>query len=476
MRDFVVMSIVLPWAMVALRHPWVGVLLWVWVSLMNPHRYTWGFAYNAPVAMIAGAATLLGLSFTAAKKSPFRASPTVWFVLLAIWITFSWLLGANPSEQFPQWDKVMKVYLMVLVTLMLFHSKTQIFCLVWVLTLSVALLSAKGGLFTIATAGSYRVWGPPGSWIYGNNEFAVATIMTIPLLRFMQLQVKKKWLSLTLVTMMLLAAASALGSQSRGGFLAIVAMTTLLWWRGQKRIRNGLLLLTLGLLMIAAMPSTWNERMDTIETYEEDASALGRLSAWWVAFRIAQNYPFGVGFSATSPELFERYSPYGSQFGHPVAHSIWFQMMGHHGFVGFFLFLAVWVSTWFVAGKLRKAAAKRPHIKWVGDLGAMAQVCIVGYAVGGSFLQLGYYDFPYYVMAVVCITYAWVRQEAWQTDRPEPGGWRSLIGLADDPRGAPNSAASGGTAPGGTQPNLAGTTVRALVRRESVPAGPSSER
>jgi len=159
---------------------------------------------------------------------------------------------------------------------------------------------------------------------------------------------------------------------------------------------------------------------------------------------VAQNYPFGVGFNATSPALFEAFSPYGTQFGQPAAHSIWFQMMGHHGFIGFFLFLAVWVSTWFVAGKLRKAAAQRSDIKWVGDLGAMAQVCVVGYAAGGAFLQMGYYDFPYYVMAIVCITYAWVRRESWQIDRPEPGGWRTLIGLADaagvNPSSLPNGA------------------------------------
>jgi probable O-glycosylation ligase (exosortase A-associated) len=196
--------------------------------------------------------------------------------------------------------------------------------------------------------------------------------------------------------------------------------------------------------MIAAMPATWSDRMGTIETFEEDASALGRLSAWWVAFRIAQNYPFGIGFDATSAALFEAFSPYGSDFGQPVAHSIWFQMMGHHGFFGFFLFLAVWVSTWFVAGKLRKAAAQRPDIKWVGDMGAMAQVCVVGYAAGGAFLNLGYYDFPYYVMAIVCITYGWVRREAWQTDRPEPGGWRTLIGLADA-TGATGATPSGTT-------------------------------
>ncbi len=430
MRDVLVIGTILPWAMLALRHPWLGVLLWVWVSLMNPHRFTYGFAYDAPVAMVAAVATLVGLVFARGKDNPIKGPPVVWFLLLTAWITLSWIMGLDRAEQFGQWEKVMKVNLMVVVALILFRSKLQIFLLVWVLTLSVALLSVKGGIFTILHGGSYRVWGPPGSWIEGNNDFAVATIMTIPLLRFMQLQVSNKWLSRALTTMMLLCAASALGSHSRGALLAIVAMTVVLWWRGSNRVRNGIVLLVLGVAMVAAMPSNWSDRMDTIQTYQEDASALGRLSAWWVSFRIAQNYPFGVGFRITSPELFEAFSPYGTQFGQPVAHSIWFQMMGHHGFVGFLLFLAVWVSTWRVAAKLRRAASGRDDIRWIGDLGAMSQVCLVGYAVGGAFLQLGYYDFPYYVMAVTCMSYAWVKREAWTSDVPQPGGWRSVIGVA----------------------------------------------
>ena len=42
----------------------------------------------------------------------------------------------------------------------------------------------------IATGGNYRVWGPPESFIEGNNELALALVMTIPLMRFLQMQFK----------------------------------------------------------------------------------------------------------------------------------------------------------------------------------------------------------------------------------------------------------------------------------------------
>lgn len=449
MRDVLVMSVVLSLAVVALRRPWIGVLLWLWVSLMNPHRFTYGFAHDAPVSMIAALATLVGFLFEKDKSSPFKAAPVGLFVAFTVWVTISWLMGLDPKDQYPQWDKVMKVNFMVIVCLMLIRTREQILVLAWVLTLSVALLSVKGGVFTVLHAGSYRVWGPPGSWIEGSNEFAVATIMTIPLLRFLQLQVSGKWLKRAFTAAMLLAAASALGSYSRGALLAIIAMTTVLWWRGRNRGRNGVLLLVLGLAMVAAMPDTWSSRMDTIQTYDEDASALGRISAWWVSWNLALSHPFGVGFNIARPELFLAHSPYGMQYGTPVAHSIWFQVMGHHGFIGFFIFLALWVSTWFCAAGLRRAAQGQPQLKWVHDLGSMAQVSIVGYCVGGAFLQLAYYDFPYYVMALVVLTHAWVRRRAWETEPPlQPTRWRQALGLMPPPaQPLPSATASAPTRP-----------------------------
>ena len=437
MRDVAIMSIVLMLAVVALRRPWIGVLLWVWVSLMNPHRFAFGFAHDAPVAMIAALATLIGFVATRDRESPFKGPGVTLFVIFTCWITLTWALGFDPADQFAQWDKIMKVNIMVLVCLMLMRTKEQIFVLAWVLTLSVGLLSIKGGIFTIVNGGNYRVWGPSGSWIAGSNEFAVATIMVIPLLRFLQLQVTNKLLSRLMLLGMLLCAASALGSHSRGALLAILAMSTVLWWRGTNRIRNGLIFVALGVIALQFMPDHWTQRMDTIETFEEDRSAQGRLSAWWVSWNLALVHPFGVGLSITYPELFIKYSPYGLSIGTPVAHSIWFQVLGHHGFVGLALYAAIWLSTWMTAQRLRRHAKANPAHRWVGDLGAMAQVCVVGYAVGGAFLQLAYYDFPYYVMALVFLARTWLAKGAGANEPVYSGWWRRLIGLAPtEPRSA----------------------------------------
>lgn len=426
MRDLLIIALVVAGALIALRRPWVGVLTWTWLSIMNPHRFAWGPAYDAPLAALAAASTLLGLLITKDKTSPFKGSPAVWLFIFMAWMTISWLMGLSPARDYEQWNKVMKIDLMILVALALIHTKKQIMLLMWVTVGSLALLGVKGGVFTILHGGSYRVWGPPGSFIFDNNEFALSLVMIIPLLRFLQTQVQPQWAKHGLTASMLLCAAAALGSQSRGGLLAIVAMALFLWWRGGRKIMPALIMLAVGAALIAFMPDSWEQRMSTIQTFEQDRSAMGRISAWWNAWNIAWHYPFGVGFNAARPELFARFSPY-PDYVH-AAHSIYFQVLGNHGFVGLFLFLAIWISTWRSAGWLMRVAPQHPQAVWCRELGAMAQVMLVAYAIGGAFLSLSYFDLPYNLMVIVVCARVWLQTQAWNEPAEKVSAWQLMLG------------------------------------------------
>ncbi len=60
--------------------------------------------------------------------------------------------------------------------------------MVWMIALSLGYYGIKGGIFTIVHGGAFRVQGPAGTFIGGNNEMALALIMCVPLMRFLQLQ------------------------------------------------------------------------------------------------------------------------------------------------------------------------------------------------------------------------------------------------------------------------------------------------
>jgi probable O-glycosylation ligase (exosortase A-associated) len=322
----------------------------------------------------------------------------------------------------------MKIDVMLLIALTLLHSKQHIFALMWVCAGSLALLGIKGGIFTLMSGASHRVWGPPGSYIEDNNAFGLALVITVPLLRFLQMQAPQRWVRVGLIGAMLLCVAAALGSYSRGALLALSAMALTLWWRGENKLSTGVLFFAIAVPLLAFMPDEWAARMGTIQTYELDGSAMGRLGAWKNSWNIALHYPAGVGLNTATPELFARFSSDASAV--LVAHSIYFQVLGNHGFVGVALYLCIWVSTWRTAGWLRRQTQLVPQAKWTSELGAMCQVSLVGYLVGGAFLNLAYFDLPFNLMVLVVLTRVWVTKKSWKTEPIYPPGWRTLPGLA----------------------------------------------
>jgi putative inorganic carbon (HCO3(-)) transporter len=409
MRDALLILIIVSGSLYALRQPAVGVILWTWVSLMNPHEQFGWSASQWPVAAIVAICTLIGLVATRDRQNPFQGSP-VWLLLaFTLWICITLPFSIYFDESYPLWLRSIKIFAMIFVTLALLDTRRKLDWFIWITVVSLGYYGVKGGLFTIATGGNYIVWGP-GGFIGGNNEVALALVMTIPLMRYLQQQASGPWIRLGLGGAMLLTASMVLGSHSRGALLALVAMTVVMWWKGNRKVGWGIALAAAGVVVLLVMPTEWWGRMETIGTYEQDASALGRINAWWMAWHLALDRFFGGGFMIWTGSVFRIYAP--NPDDTHAAHSIYFQVLGEHGFVGLLLFLAVGISSWRAAGRLVRRYAKVPHTQWAADLGAMAQVSMVAYAVGGAFLSLAYFDLPYDVMVMVVIATRVVQHQA----------------------------------------------------------------
>ena len=410
MRDFIVGPAILILAAYALLHPWIGILGWTWVSVMNPHALSWRLS-GMPVAATMAGATFLGMLLTKDRRQFFVTRETLTLMVFMLWMCITLPFSYHFDQSYPLWNRVMKIDLMVLVAMVVLYSKKHINILAWVLVGSLGFYGVKGGLFTIATAGSYRVWGPGGTYIEGNNEMALALVMVIPLIEFLRLTASTVWIKRGLLAAMMLCAVAALGSQSRGAFLAIGAMALLLWWRSDKKIAAAGVMVGLVVAALVFMPEHWWERMGTIRTYEQDDSAGGRINSWWMAWNLAKDNLFGAGFMTSTPEIFAKYAPNPLQIY--AAHSIYFMVLGEHGFVGLFLFLLLWVLVWLSANKLRTTAQNLPQTVWLSHLGSMCQVSLAGYAVGGAFLSLSYYDLPYNILILVVLGRRWIDNKEW---------------------------------------------------------------
>jgi probable O-glycosylation ligase (exosortase A-associated) len=220
--------------------------------------------------------------------------------------------------------------------------------------------------------------------------------------------------------MMLLCSVGVLGSYSRGALVAVCAMSVFLWWRGRHKVAILFALAVAAPVGLALMPEKWHDRMDTIRNYEQDESANMRLNSWQTMLNLAKDRPItGGGFEAGSKEVYETYAPDPSR-PPQTAHSIYFQALGEHGFVGLALYLWLLGAAWTQCGRLQRLANGRPELTWAGELGRMTQVTLVGFAVGGAFLSLINFDVPYYLVAVLLASSALIRRETHAAAASQP--------------------------------------------------------
>jgi probable O-glycosylation ligase (exosortase A-associated) len=381
--------------------PYVGIYIWSWMGFMNPHRLTYGFAYEFPFAQIIAIVILVSML---RLKEPMRVPwtrETVLLLIFVLWMLFTTLFALNSDGAWEQWDKVWKIQLMLFVTLMLIDTKQKMDWLIWVIVLSLGFYGVKGGIFTIAHGGAFRVQGPGGSFIGGNNEIALALIMTIPLMRYLQLQAKSVWIHQGVTVAMLLTGVAAIGSQSRGALVGMGVMGIFLWLKSRNRLFILLSILVVAGALAAIMPQEWYDRMSTIEAYEEDNSAMRRINAWRMAYNIAANRITGAGFEAFTPWAIRQFAPDPSMGAD--AHSIYFEIMAEHGFIGFTMFMLLALFTWNTGNGIRRLARRRPETRWAADLAGMIQVSMIGYAGSGAFLGLAYFDLYYTLIAIMVI-------------------------------------------------------------------------
>ncbi|WP_088283372.1 putative O-glycosylation ligase, exosortase A system-associated [Ideonella sp. A 288] len=410
MRDILLSGILLGLLPYILRFPVVGAYTWAWLSMMSPHRAVYGFARGVPFAQLVAIVTLISLLMSRDRRPVPMTTPTVVLLLMLSWMTFtSFFAIADTDRVIDRWIFVGKSQIMIFITMMLVRDRMQIHRLMWVVVGSIAFYGVKGGVWTLATGGGGRVWGPPGL-LEGNNELAVALVMMVPLMVYTLQTATKRWIRWGLIVAIGATCFGILGSQSRGALLAIVAMAFFLALKGKRPVLMSLVIIALLLTAIAFMPESWTQRMDTIQTFEADNSAQSRIYTWRTLLNCALDRPLvGAGFAADNLLVFSRYAPGGAEYA-PfdglvfVAHSIYFQMLGEHGFVGLALFLLLGVVTWRRASQLTRATRGDAEFgRWVPLLMPMIQVSLIGYAVGGAFLSLAYLDVPYYVLALVIL-------------------------------------------------------------------------
>jgi O-antigen ligase len=162
---------------------------------------------------------------------------------------------------------------------------------------------------------------------------------------------------------------------------------------------------------------------------------------WKFSVNLADAHPIeGGGFDVFYvPIVAQRYMPPG--FNARAPHSIYFEVLAEHGYVGLYLFLAMLLTGWFSAATNRKRYKEYEETHWLSELNNACQLAIVAYVVGGLTVNIATFDIIYHVLAIIVMSYV-VGEQILAGDLTEKGTGRKLDANAKKAKWTPGAAAA----------------------------------
>lgn len=400
MRDIVVLIFLAACIIASIRCAWHGVLALAIFSYMNPHAFAWGFVRDLPVYQMLFLVVLL--STIMAKDR--QALPKDWRIPIFLLLWFYFFITTTQAY-FPQlaWEKlwfVSKIYLPFAFTLLLINTRQKLYYLIITIGCSISFLAVKGGVFALKSGFAHRIYGPPGTQFYENNAFAIASLICLPLLLLWYRETPSQRIRYGITASVPFILASVISSWSRGAFLTLGVMLLVLIWHSKRKF------LVVPILFIAVsmapifLPESWFGRMNTIETYQTDQSAMSRIEAWSDGWHHTLQRPFvGSGFEGWRWVTMRDW------------HNSYVEMFSEHGFIAFAMWLSLILGTLFSLSSLPKKVNKVEGMEWVGNYCYMLRAALLAYMVGTIFLGLSYWDLLYHLIFIAVLVKKFALEE-----------------------------------------------------------------
>lgn len=392
LRDFVLSLTILCCLGLSFRYVYVGVLTWAWIALMQPHREVYGVISNSlRLNLLVAIVTIVAWLFSRERKQPIGDATFTFIALFLGWITFNSFFALDPSTSWPIWNLTWRIFALGLMVGVMATNRVRIHALVWVMVLSLVYYGVRGGLLSILTGGNKTIVGPPDTIIGDNNQLGLTLLMILPLVVYLRKHSANWYIRVALLAVGILTFLSVLGSYSRGAYISLAALCVVAWLRSRNKFVFPITVAVVAIPAIMFMPHGFWDRLNTFNNLDSDGSFQGRVMAWKVAYYVARDhFPLGVGFAAPEkPAVFGAYFPGADTH---AAHSIYFQVLGEHGFIGLFFFLVILLLAFRNTQVIRKITRSRPDLAWIRDLATAIQLGLLTYCVGGAALSMAYDD------------------------------------------------------------------------------------
>lgn len=411
------LAIVLAYVLyIGFSYPFVAMLAYVWIDIAKPQSLAYSIINTLPVSMIAAAITLIAFVIKGEKKKIDGAPMLLLLGFFAIWVTFTTFVADPGIEPWTKWDWAFKVIVFSIFIPFVIRSRVQVEAFLLTMVFSIATISFSGGVKAALGGGGYGVLavmgGASNSGLSESSTLAAICVMQLPIMHYLYKHTvifpNSKAFKILIGGTALVNMCAVVGSGARTGLVTMGVLLALYGLRTRRKVAFGVAMLV-ALAVVSQLDlskTAWGTRMSSINTYQQDASALGRVAVWKWTAEFATTHPFGGGFDAfrlnriaLANEEGIQYFPPG-QYRGKAFHNVFFEVMGEQGFVGLAVYLAILAMTLWKLSWLRRRSRGDPALAWLGDLSMKFSDALVVLLVGGMFIGIAYQPFIFYMVAL----------------------------------------------------------------------------
>lgn len=334
-------------------------------------------------------------------------------------LAFVILAAASPAwsvdPETSRWasGEAMKMALIYVAAASLLTTPERIRFVAWAVALS-ACVPAYYGLQNYLE-GTNLLEGYRTRWegsFYDPNRLAMALVISALLLLGLRAKLRNPFGRLLVLGMVGLQVATIVVTYSRGAVLGLgLGLLTLVLASGRNRARSMALVGAVALAVGFLAPERFWNRTETIVSYEEDASAMGRIHAWKTAENIIQRRPLtGIGAAAFTT-AWASYAPGEAGPTPYVAHNLFLEVAAELGIIA----LVGLCALIFACGRGALLVAKASRAGAVPDEAKALFAAIAGYLVCQMFagFMLSFFLFLILGMATAVERYARAHR-AWE--------------------------------------------------------------
>lgn len=398
MRDLVFLAFLAIALAATVRFPFASILLWAWFTLATPQAASYWAGQLSLNTVIAGVTFLT--FFFHGEFTRMRLGLVAWLLIaFGGWLWMSQEHSLLPEYSAVFFDRYIKIILFILLCTLSVRSRLRFHALLWILVAVMGFYGAKGGLYTILTLGQRTYMGLEGTILEDNNQIGIALAATLPMFLYVARQSTSKLVRYGTGLVLMLSIIAVIGTQSRGALVSLVAFAGLMWLRSNRKLVTGAIMAAIAVIGLQAVPDQWVQRMETIAEAGEDTSFMGRVDAWVINYKLANEHPLtGVGLRV----------PYEQHIANTVsdrearaAHSIYFEVLGGTGYVGLGIYLFILGTAFFKARRAEWRYATQESGSWRAVFGRYAQMSILVFCLGGASVSMEMWEGYLIIIALI---------------------------------------------------------------------------